>query len=112
MIFWIDAQLIPRFAKWLSSEFQVVAKSLRDLGLRNATDQAIFDTAHQSSDLVVIVTKDEDFVNLVTLRGAPPKIIWVTCGNTSNALLMELFSATFADARIRLDSGDDVVEIG
>jgi predicted nuclease of predicted toxin-antitoxin system len=30
-----------------------------------------------------IVTKDSDFTDLSSLRGAPPKVIWVRIGNSS-----------------------------
>lgn len=42
MKFWVDAQLPPQLASWLSAEFGVETSSLRDLGLRDATDQEIF----------------------------------------------------------------------
>ena len=32
-----------------------------------------------------IVTKDADFAELALLRGYPPKVIWLNCGNVSNA---------------------------
>lgn len=38
MIVWVDAQLSPRMAQWLSSRFAVEAIPVRDLGLREATD--------------------------------------------------------------------------
>ena len=31
-----------------------------------------------------MITKDRDFVELLGRLGPPPKIIWITCGNTSN----------------------------
>lgn len=30
------------------------------------------------------MSKDSDFLNLLDRHGPPLKIIWVTCGNTSN----------------------------
>jgi predicted nuclease of predicted toxin-antitoxin system len=36
MNFWVDAQLSPHFAPWLSARFSVPAFSVRDLGLRDA----------------------------------------------------------------------------
>jgi predicted nuclease of predicted toxin-antitoxin system len=38
MKFWVDAQLPPMLAEWLSTEYGVDAISLRDLGLRDAGD--------------------------------------------------------------------------
>ena len=31
-----------------------------------------------------IVTFDSDFIDLATLKGTPPKIIWLRFGNSSN----------------------------
>ena len=38
------------------------------------------------------MTKDSDFVLLLDKLGAPPQVIWVTCGNTSNARLKEVLN--------------------
>ncbi len=42
MKFWVDAQLPPALAAWLVQQYGVEAFSLRDLGLRVATDSEIF----------------------------------------------------------------------
>ncbi|MDP4030479.1 MAG: DUF5615 family PIN-like protein [Gallionella sp.] len=42
MKFWVDAQLPPLLAAWLSAQFNVEAFSLRTLGLRDAADAVIF----------------------------------------------------------------------
>ncbi len=38
------------------------------------------------------MTKDSDFVLLLDRLGAPPQVIWITCGNTSNARLKEILA--------------------
>ena len=89
MKFWIDAQLPPKLASWLKVTFKVDAKSLKDLGLRDAEDQEIFSAARNQE--TVIVTKDSDFIELVTRTGTPPQILWVTCGNVTNRNLKRIF---------------------
>lgn len=42
MKIWVDAQLSPAIVAWITAEFGVEAKALRDLGLRDATDTQIF----------------------------------------------------------------------
>jgi predicted nuclease of predicted toxin-antitoxin system len=59
----------------------------------------------------VVVTKDSDFVELVHRHGAPPQVVWVTCGNTTNANLVRLFAATFDSALQLLLAGESIVEI-
>ncbi|NER51730.1 MAG: hypothetical protein F6J92_34830 [Symploca sp. SIO1A3] len=111
MKFWIDAQLPPNLASWLTETFGVNAVSLKDLGLRDAKDTEIFEAA-RSAGIVVIITKDSDFVDLVTRLGIPPQILWVTCGNVTNRLLRQIFHRTFSEALILLEAGEAIVEIG
>lgn len=79
---WIDAQISPSIAPWMSSKFTINAMAIRDLGLREAKDQEIFQAAKREN--VMVMTKDSDFVLLLDRFGPPPQVIWITCGNTSN----------------------------
>ena len=106
---WIDAQLSPAIAAWLTENFKVEASALRDLGLRDAEDADIFQAAKEAG--AIVVTKDRDFVDLLDRFGAPPKIIWLTCGNTSNEKLKEIFTTYLSTALEILSKGDNLVEI-
>jgi predicted nuclease of predicted toxin-antitoxin system len=108
-VIWIDAHLSPAIATWITSTFRVTAVALRDLGLRNAEDPEIFEAAKAQG--VIFMTKDSDFVDLVERLEAPPQIIWLTCGNTSNDRLREILSSTLAEALELLSSGEKLVEI-
>ena len=110
MIIWVDAQLPPTLAAWIAETFGVAAFSLKDLGLRDAKDNEIFEAARQPN--LVIMSKDSDFVDLVCRLGSPPQILWLTCGNVTNQNLRRLLSSTFAEAIIQLQQGELVVEIG
>jgi predicted nuclease of predicted toxin-antitoxin system len=110
MIIWIDAQLPPTLAEWIVATFGLTAVSLRELGLRDAKDIEIFEAAKQPN--VVIMSKDSDFVDLVCRLGAPPQIIWLTCGNVTNRNLKQLLTATLPQAIEQLQQGEMVVEIG
>ena len=80
---WIDAQLSPALAAWINCTFDdVTAQPARAVGLRDAEDEGIVRAA-QKADMVMM-SKDSDFLNLLDRYGPPPKVIWVTCGNTSN----------------------------
>jgi predicted nuclease of predicted toxin-antitoxin system len=109
MVLWIDAQLSPELAHWLTSTFGVQATAVRDLGLREAEDTRIF-TAARNADAVVL-TKDADFPNLLARLGAPPRVIWLRCGNTSNAMLRTLLVRMWPDITAALDRGDVLIEI-
>jgi predicted nuclease of predicted toxin-antitoxin system len=109
MTLWVDAQMSPAVAAWISSNFAVEAIAIRDLGLRNAEDDEIFQAARREN--AIVVTKDSDFVLLLERLGAPPQVIWVTCGNTSNARLKEILIGTLPKALELLKSGEALVEI-
>ena len=51
----------------------VEANALRDLGLRDAGDREIFDAAR--ANIAILLSKDADFVELVSRLGGPPKLI-------------------------------------
>ncbi|MBE0682978.1 MAG: DUF5615 family PIN-like protein [Anaerolineales bacterium] len=110
MKLWIDAQLSPVLAKWINDNFATIeAVAVRDLGLRDAEDQIIFFSAREAD--VTVMTKDSDFLELQRRLGAPPEIIWVTCGNTSNARLREILATSLQQAVELLESGEILVEI-
>lgn len=109
MFIWIDAQFSPAIAVWIAETFNIQAIAVRELGLRDATDQQIFLAARRAN--AVIRTKDSDFLWMLDDLGPPPKVIWVTCGNTSNLRLKEILGSTMANAMHLLDSGEKLVEI-
>lgn len=109
MIIWVDAQLSPAIAAWISENLVTDAVALRDLSLRDADDREIFLAAKRKS--AILITKDSDFLRLLDELGAPPQVIWVTCGNTSNTRLKQILSSTLPKALELLQSGEELVEI-
>ena len=105
---WIDAQLSPQIAQWISDTFNIPCKAVRDLGLRDADDKTIFLEAEKAD--AIILTKDSDFINLHSLLNPPPKIIWLTCGNTSNQKLRDLLAKHLLSALDILKT-ESIVEI-
>jgi predicted nuclease of predicted toxin-antitoxin system len=57
------------------------------------------------------LTKDADFSQLLAQHGPPPKILWLTCGNTSNENVCRILSSALAAALKMLESGEAIVEI-
>lgn len=109
MTIWIDAQLSPSLAKWICDTFGIQSQAVRDLGLREAKDLAIFQAAREAA--AVILTKDVDFTHLLKQHGPPPKVLWLTCGNSSNQNLHRILTVTLRDALRLLESGESLVEI-
>ena len=60
------------------------------LGLERADDRAIWEFAKAGN--YVIVTKDDDFLQLQTVLGYPPKVILLTIGNCTNSEIVELLN--------------------
>lgn len=110
MTLWLDAHLPPSVAPWVATEFGVGCVAARDLGLRDALDPPIFAAARAAG--AVVMTKDADFAEMVSRLGAPPQVLWLRCGNTSNAALRELLGRELPAALARLAGGEPLVELG
>ncbi len=89
MKFLVDAQLPRRLARWLQAEGHEAIHT-RDLPVGNRTGDAAINELSLREQRVVI-TKDEDFVDLFLLRHEPYKLLLVTTGNISNRELERLF---------------------
>jgi len=109
MTIWLDAHLPPSAAAWIQATFGVECRAVRDLGLRDAKDHEIFHAARDAE--AVVMTKDSDFVELLERLGPPPKVLWVTCGNTSNARLRDILARLLPAALKLFDDGEILVEI-
>jgi predicted nuclease of predicted toxin-antitoxin system len=95
VILWIDAQLSPALARWMSETFDVTAHAVRDLGLQGAKDLPIFHAARKASE--VHMSEDSDVVLLLERHGPPPQILWVACGKTSHARLRDVLRKSFPE---------------
>lgn len=110
MTIWIDAQLSPSLALWINQSLEgIEARSLWALGLRDALDMDIFQQAKKAG--VILMTKDDDFVQLVQTFGPPPAIILVNCGNTSNARMRGILSRQLNFILELIKGGEPLVEI-
>jgi predicted nuclease of predicted toxin-antitoxin system len=106
---WLDAHLSPRIALWMREDLKRDAQALREIGLRDAEDEVIFERARVAD--AVVLTKDKDFVDLVSRLGSPPSVIWLRCGNTSEAELKQILSDHLEDVLRFISSGEPLVEI-
>lgn len=60
----------------------------------------------------VVITKDRDFLELLERHGPPPQVVWLTCGNTSNAYLRALPSNVWPRVADPLAAGEPLIEVG
>jgi predicted nuclease of predicted toxin-antitoxin system len=83
-----DQNLSPKLAKRLGDIFPGSSHVLFE-GLDCSTDDEIW--AHAIQNGFTIVTKDADYNNLSTLRGTPPKVIWLLTGNCTTSHVEAVF---------------------
>ena len=84
MRFLVDAQLPPSLAPWLTARGHE-AQAVREVGLRNASDSAIWKYA--ANNQCVVLTKDEDFVERTLRTKDGPSIVWLRIGNCTKRIL-------------------------
>jgi predicted nuclease of predicted toxin-antitoxin system len=110
VILWLDAQLSPALANWITARFaSIQALPVRELGLRDADDRVIFAQARSAG--AVVMTKDRDFLHLLFEQGPPPQVIWLRVGNSSNQALQAVLLRTLEAAVANLGEGEPWVEI-
>ena len=64
------------------------SEQVRRVGLETADDRAIWEYAKTKG--FVIVSLDADFADLAALHGAPPKVIWLRCGNQTTEFIEKM----------------------
>ena len=106
---WLDNHLPPALAVWMNANLSVECVCVRDLNLQRASDIEIF-LAARASD-VVVMTKDGDLLDLLDQHGPPPQVVWVTCGNTSNAHLKILIEQLWPSVMSMLQRGESLIEL-
>jgi predicted nuclease of predicted toxin-antitoxin system len=86
-MFIIDNNLSPRLTKVLQPIFPN-AIHVADAGLAAVNDNIIWSYAKKNH--LHILTKDSDFVNILHLKGFPPKVIRLNCGNVTTQQIITL----------------------
>ena len=83
------------------------ATHVQTIGLAAAPDARIAD--HVESAKAVLVTKDEDFLNLrLPDRFA---VLWLWCGHTTNAVLARWLDSRWTRTERLLASGERLIEL-
>ncbi len=106
MKFLVDAQLPRRLAQWLRDEGHDAIHT-RDLPEGNQTGDAVINEMSIREERIV-VTKDEDFVDMLLLRHQPYKLLFVATGNISNRELDRLFHDTLEEIVTAFETCDFV----
>lgn len=88
----LDQNLSPRLVARLADLFPA-SSHVSFLGLDHSDDVVVWDYARTHGYL--LVTKDADFGELSTLRGFPPKVIWLRLGNCTTVQIESLLRLHF-----------------
>src|SRR5207237_8542078 len=75
-----DHHLSHKLVKRLADIFPDSTQT-RLIGMSTADDLVIWN--HAAKHGFIVVSLDADFYDLSVLRGHPPKLIWLRCGNSS-----------------------------
>ncbi len=85
----IDENISFRIVKQLNELFPE-SVHVTDVMPPLRSDLSIFQHAKENN--FIIVTFDEDFIELQALRGFPPKIVWLRIGNSSTLNILHKLS--------------------
>lgn len=108
MRFLIDAQLPPALARLLV-EHGHQADHVNQIGPGDAPDRVLWRYALDHD--AVIVTKDEDFADMVAIGAEAPPVVWVRIGNTRSAALLTWFEPLIDDIVEMVDNGQRLIEL-
>jgi len=96
-----DENISYRILKKIKETFPE-SEHVNSIKSKKLSDIEIFNHAKKNGYL--IVTHDEDFVELQLVYGFPPKIIWLRTGNTSTQNIMNKLEETKHDIEALIDN--------
>jgi predicted nuclease of predicted toxin-antitoxin system len=99
----LDENLSRRLVPLLQGAFPGTTQVVL-MGLEQADDRAVWEFAKAHD--YVIVTKDEDFLGLLSVYGYPPKVIRFALGNCSNEQIVEALTREKRKIEATLEDGD------
>ena len=94
---WLDNHISPIIAKWLIEETGYVVKSSYTLKLYGLGDIEIYNKAKANGN-VVIISKDTDLDQIISLKGGPPKLVLLKIGNCDNRILFTFLKNNLENA--------------
>jgi predicted nuclease of predicted toxin-antitoxin system len=106
--FLVDAQLPPALARWISERGHT-ATHVIEHGLQAMDDPLIWQHAQEKN--LVIISKDEDFVDRWLLKPEGVRVVWIRKGNCSNQVLLTWLEPIWLDVAKRLEQGEQLIEL-
>jgi predicted nuclease of predicted toxin-antitoxin system len=90
----LDENLSERLLRPLD-EFFPGSVHIRSLTKTGTSDRPIWDLARTGG--FVLTTRDEDFIGMSVLQGAPQKVVWLNVRNSRNAVIAALLQSHLTD---------------
>jgi predicted nuclease of predicted toxin-antitoxin system len=90
----LENNLLPRLVPQLGSLYPDSAH-VASLGVDTASDAEVWEAARQAG--YTLISKDSDFNDLLSLKGSPPKLIWIRTGNCTTADIARLLQANHVE---------------
>ncbi len=104
----VDHQLPAALAAYLRHRGHDCSH-VADLGLSEAADTVVWERAEREG--MVLVSKDEDFLILLSRPGSTGQLVWVRVGNCRNAALLAAFDRVHDAMVAAVASGQRVFEV-
>ena len=108
MRFLIDTNLPKALSHWINSKGHS-SEHVLDLNLAQAKDNVVWRRA-QATD-AVIVSKDEDFADLVRRSTEGPQVVWLRTGNGTRRDLLLFLEPLWNVIEARLVTGERLIEV-
>jgi len=106
---WIDMNLPTSMSRWMHERTGHDCAHFHELGLGTSTDQHAFERAREPG--AVVLTKDADFADLVRAQGAPPQVVRIRFGNTTNRRLHQLLAPLLPTLFRSIENGEELIEV-
>lgn len=101
--------MLPPALARLLNEHDHLAEHVYDIGPGDASDRELLRYAFEHD--AVLVTKDEDFVDLVTVGHDIPPLVWVRVGNTRRTALLTWFEPLIEQIVTMVEAGNRLIEL-
>ena len=108
MRFLVDARLPPALALLLRDHGHV-AEHITEIGPADTPDRDLWQYALEKD--AVVVTKDEDFADMVATGREAPAVVWIRIGNTRRAVLLAWFEPLIEQIVEMVGSGQRLIEL-
>jgi len=88
----LDQNISYKVIKKLESIYLEI-NHVSNFNLQASDDKIIWEFAKNNG--FTLVTQDSDFHDFSILKGSPPKIIWLKCGNTTTNNIVKILSENY-----------------